>query len=74
MFIYYIYLVYNIVYSACTQSVLFQMSIANYGVGAEGLLAAQSVLSADSDAIGNDGRVEHLWAMKVRGKMLMFLI
>ena len=44
------------------------MSIANYGVGAEGLMAAQSVLSADSNSIGNDGRVEHLWALKVKRK------
>jgi len=36
----------------------------NQGVGAEGLLAAQSVLAADGDDFGNDGRVEHLWVLK----------
>jgi len=36
----------------------------NQGVGAEGLLAAQSVLAADGDEFGNDGRVEHLWVLK----------
>ena len=41
------------------------MSIANHGVGAEGLLAAQSVLSGAPDEFGNDSRVEQLWAMKV---------
>eukprot|EP00092_Neocalanus_flemingeri_P037837 GFUD01041187.1.p1 GENE.GFUD01041187.1~~GFUD01041187.1.p1 ORF type:complete len:205 (-),score=73.66 GFUD01041187.1:137-751(-) len=40
------------------------MSLSNQGVGAEGLLAAQSVLGAPSDMVGNDGRVEELWAMK----------
>lgn len=40
------------------------MSLVNHGVGAEGLLAAQSVLGASSDQFGNDGRLEHLWAMK----------
>ena len=40
------------------------MSIQNHGVGAEGLLAAQSALSAPSEHFGNDGRVEELWAMK----------
>ena len=40
------------------------MSIQNLGVGAEGLLAAKSALSAPSDQFGNDGRVEELWAMK----------
>ena len=42
----------------------------NQGVGAEGLLAAQSVLAADSDEFGNDGRVEHLWVLKAIGKLL----
>ena len=32
--------------------------------GAEGLLAAQSVLSASPDNFGNDSRVEALWAVK----------
>ena len=40
------------------------MSIQNLGVGAEGLLAAKSALSAPSEHFGNDGRVEELWAMK----------
>ena len=40
------------------------MSLQNLGVGAEGLLAAKSALSAPSDQFGNDGRVEELWAMK----------
>merc|ERR1712192_97534 len=40
------------------------MGMNNQGVGAEGLLAAQSVLAADSDEFGNDGRVEHLWVLK----------
>ena len=40
------------------------MSIQNLGVGAEGLLAAQSTLSAPSDQFGNDERVEEMWAMK----------
>ena len=39
----------------------------NQGVGAEGLLAAQSVLAADGDDFGNDGRVEHLWVLKAIG-------
>ena len=43
---------------------VFQMALSNHGVGAEGLLAAQSVLGAPSDSVGNDGRVEELWAMK----------
>merc|ERR1712098_418444 len=38
--------------------------LTNHGVGAEGLLAAQSVLAAPEDQLGNDGRVEELWAMK----------
>ena len=42
----------------------------NQGVGAEGLLAAQSVLAADGDEFGNDGRVEHLWVLKAIGKLL----
>ena len=51
----------------CTNEDLscFQMSIANYGVGADGLLAAQSAMSGSSDDYGNDSRVEQLWAMKV---------
>eukprot|EP00088_Acartia_fossae_P018401 TRINITY_DN20633_c0_g1_i1.p1 TRINITY_DN20633_c0_g1~~TRINITY_DN20633_c0_g1_i1.p1 ORF type:complete len:209 (+),score=31.82 TRINITY_DN20633_c0_g1_i1:28-654(+) len=40
------------------------MSIQNFGVGAEGLLAAQSVLAGEPDSYGNDSRVEQLWAMK----------
>ena len=40
------------------------MSLQNLGVGAEGLLAAKSALSAPSEQFGNDGRVEELWAMK----------
>ena len=40
------------------------MSLNNMGVGAEGLLAAKSALSAPSDQFGNDGRVEEMWAMK----------
>ena len=40
------------------------MSLQNLGVGAEGLLAAKSALSAPSEHFGNDGRVEELWAMK----------
>ena len=43
---------------------VLQMALSNQGVGAEGLLAAQSVLGAPSDMVGNDGRVEELWAMK----------
>ena len=39
----------------------------NQGVGAEGLLAAQSVLAADGEEFGNDGRVEHLWVLKAIG-------
>merc|ERR1712098_65708 len=38
--------------------------LTNHGVGAEGLLAAQSVLAAPEDQLGNDGRVEQLWALK----------
>ena len=41
----------------------------NQGVGAEGLLAAQSVLAADGDDFGNDGRVEHLWVLKAIGDL-----
>ena len=41
------------------------MSLVNHGVGAEGLLAAQSVLGSAADEFGNDGRIEQLWAMKV---------
>ena len=44
--------------------------MSNHGVGAEGLLAAQSVLAADSDDFGNDGRVEHLWVLKAIGLKL----
>jgi hypothetical protein len=40
------------------------MALNNHGVGAEGLLAAQSVLGGDPEMLGNDGRVEELWAMK----------
>ena len=40
------------------------MALNNLGVGPEGLLAAQSVLGGDPEMIGNDGRVEELWAMK----------
>ena len=40
------------------------MSIQNLGVGADGLLAAQSALSAPSEEFGNDERVEAMWAMK----------
>ena len=40
------------------------MALNNQGVGAEGLLAAQSVLNAGPEELGNDGRVEELWAMK----------
>ena len=43
---------------------MLQMSLNNHGVGAEGLLAAQSVLGAGPDQLGNDGRVEELWALK----------
>ena len=46
------------------------MSLANMGVGAEGLLAAQSALSAPAEEFGNDSRVEQLWAMKVRMPVL----
>ena len=44
--------------------------MSNHGVGAEGLLAAQSVLAADGDNFGNDGRVEHLWVLKAIGLKL----
>ena len=44
----------------------------NQGVGAEGLLAAQSVLAADGDGFGNDGRVEHLWVLKAIGDCCLF--
>ena len=46
--------------------------MSNHGVGAEGLLAAQSVLAADGDDFGNDGRVEHLWVLKAIGLKLWF--
>ena len=46
--------------------------MSNHGVGAEGLLAAQSVLAADGDGFGNDGRVEHLWVLKAIGLKLWF--
>jgi hypothetical protein len=36
----------------------------NHGVGAEGLLAAQSALQDSADNYGNDPRLEQLWAMK----------
>lgn len=36
----------------------------NHGVGAEGLLAAQSALTDSADNYGNDPRLEQLWAMK----------
>ena len=36
------------------------MSIQNFGVGADGLLAAQSALAAPSEHFGNDGRVEEM--------------
>lgn len=35
----------------------------NHGVGAEGVLAAQSALTGEGE-FGNDGRVEQLWALK----------
>ena len=45
----------------------------NQGVGAEGLLAAQSVLAADGEDFGNDGRVEHLWVLKAIGDCCVHL-
>ena len=51
------------------QSVGCQLRMNNQGVGAEGLLAAQSVLAADGDDFGNDGRVEHLWVLKAIGDL-----
>ncbi len=38
--------------------------VMNHGVGAEGLLAAQSALTDSADNYGNDPRLEQLWAMK----------
>lgn len=45
----------------------------NHGVGAEGVLAAQSVLSSDAE-VGNDGRVEQLWALKAIGDSHSWMI
>ena len=45
----------------------------NQGVGAEGLLAAQSVLAADGEDFGNDGRVEHLWVLRAIGDCCVHL-
>ena len=39
----------------------------NHGVGADGLLAAKSVLAGEGE-LGNDGRVEQLWALKAIGR------
>ena len=39
----------------------------NHGVGAEGVLAAQSALTGEGE-FGNDGRVEQLWALKAIGR------
>ncbi len=36
----------------------------NHGVGADGLLAAQSALQGSAENYGNDPRLEQLWAMK----------
>ena len=44
-----------------------RMAGSNHGVGAEGLLAAQSALASDAE-LGNDGRVEHLWVLKAMGE------
>jgi len=40
------------------------MALNNLGVGPEGLLAAQSVMEGDPNMLGNDSRVEELWAIK----------
>ena len=49
------------------------LAMNNQGVGAEGLLAAQSVLAADGEDFGNDGRVEHLWVLKAIGDCCVHL-